>query len=97
MAGEMNQSDVTREAFPLHFAIADELGGEVRAFDVYQGPYVHCGAKGKFWIQGCDGMDGFCQVYNERNDRLSEPFWPYWKDDANAVRETLYALSQVTQ
>ncbi len=43
MTGEMIKSDVTREAYPLHFAIADELGGSVEPFDQYQGPYVVIG------------------------------------------------------
>lgn len=43
MAGEMFESEVTREAYPLHFAIADAVKGRVRPFDQYQGPYVVVG------------------------------------------------------
>lgn len=43
MAGEMTQSEVTRESYPLHFAIADAFNGTVKAFDQYQGPYVSIG------------------------------------------------------
>ena len=93
MAGEMSQSEVTRESYPLHFAIADEFNGDVRAFDQYQGPYVLCDA-GKFWIS-CDD-DGFLMtVYNDRTDKSSEPFPPY-KDETitcqcavDAAKETL--------
>jgi hypothetical protein len=55
MTGEMSASEVTREAYPIHFAIADALGGEVRPFDQYQGPYVRIPARGrarstKLWL-----------------------------------------------
>ena len=43
MAGEMTASEVTRENFPIHFAIADALGGTVHPFDYYQGPYIMVG------------------------------------------------------
>lgn len=73
MTGEMHSSEVTRESYPLHFAIADALGGEVRPFDQYQGPYVS-GPKGKFWISAhCERCEyshehetGLLVVYNER-------------------------------
>ena len=41
MAGEMFKA--TREEWPSHYAIADAVGGEVKPFDVYQGPYVVVG------------------------------------------------------
>ncbi len=40
MTGEMHKSEVTREAYPLHFACADAVGGTVEPFDQYQGPYI---------------------------------------------------------
>ncbi|KKL90032.1 hypothetical protein LCGC14_1908670 [marine sediment metagenome] len=43
MTGEMFKSDVTPEAYPIHFAIAEALGGTVQPFDQYQGPYVLIG------------------------------------------------------
>lgn len=45
MAGEMHISEVTKENFPLHFAIAEAFGGTVHPFDQYQGPYIMIGAK----------------------------------------------------
>jgi len=79
MTGGMSRSDVTREAFPLHFAIADRTGGEVQPFDVYQGPYVYVERNGKgkrFWI--IDGEDGFsAQVYEDHEDLFSMPFPAY--------------------
>lgn len=44
--GEMSQAELDangREEWPLHYAIADALGGEVKPFDQYQGPYVAIG------------------------------------------------------
>ena len=37
MTGEMHKSEVTKEAFPLHFKLAKKYGGTVRPFDQYQG------------------------------------------------------------
>lgn len=79
MTGEMSQSEVTREAWPIHFAIADSLGGEVRAFDQYQGPYVRASRQGnrrprKLWLSYV--ADGFARLYDEVSDRQSRVF-PY--------------------
>jgi hypothetical protein len=41
MAGEM--TTVEREEWPLHFAVAEAVGGSVKPFDQYQGPYVVVG------------------------------------------------------
>lgn len=78
MTGEMSQSEVTRESFPLHFAIADKFGGEVLAFDQYQGPYVRT-SRGKFWIQvhmercdhGHEHDTGLLEVFNEWTGAVS--------------------------
>jgi hypothetical protein len=88
VAGEMFESDVTRESYSLHFAIADALGGKVRPFDMYQGPYVvigndvrigiepyaYCppGTATRLWLCSEDGCGG--AVYNEANDKQSKPF-----------------------
>ena len=90
MTGEMHPSEVTREAYPLHFAVADALGGTVHPFDQYQGPYVSIGPdirtrvrswalhhpRGlgivRLWFQYF-GQKGVT-IYNEANDRVSEPF-----------------------
>lgn len=69
MTGEMSKADVTREAFPVHFAIADELGGSVHPFDVYQGPYIR--ARGhKLWLMD---DEGFCVIYDETTHLQSVP------------------------
>lgn len=77
MTGEMNKADVTREDYPLHFAIADALGGTVEPFDVYQGPYVSTTANGWAWpvrlfIGSDDGATAY--VWNETARKQSKPF-----------------------
>jgi hypothetical protein len=54
MAGEMSQSEVTRESYPGLFALRDALkrrgiDSEPRAFDQYQGPYLSVPGIGKVW------------------------------------------------
>lgn len=43
MAGEMFKSELTKESYPLYFAIAKALKGTVEPFDQYQGHYVLIG------------------------------------------------------
>ena len=74
MAGEMNKTDMTKEAFPIHFAVARSTGGEVKPFDMYQGPYVYIPGQGKLWLY-IDNMRGYW--YNEFNERESGYFNPY--------------------
>jgi hypothetical protein len=62
MAGEMNQSEVTAEAFPDLFALRDALEAqgiksEPRAFDQYQGPYLRGPGVCKVWY--ADEEDAF--------------------------------------
>lgn len=82
MTGEMHRSEVTREAYPLHFAIADYLGGHVEPFDQYQGPYVGSD-HGRLWIC-CDDDSGFGYVYAEQQDAKSESF-PLYEDDSPSL------------
>ena len=89
--GEMTQQELDangREEWPLHYAIADALGGTVKPFDQYQGPYVLIGSEVRgqgvyapatrmegtvrLWISSEDGEMGV--VYNEDNEKQSEPF-----------------------
>ncbi len=106
--GEMTQSELDatgRDEWPLHYAIADALGGTVKPFDQYQGPYVLIGEdirqgrepyqvapRGlgvvRLWISSDDGVGGV--VYNEENERQSEPFLlngPQAENDAIAAAE----------
>jgi len=92
--GEMSQQELDangREEWPLHYAIADALGGTVKPFDQYQGPYVLIGAEirgegvyapatptpgvTRLWISSDDGVEG--TVYNEENEKQSQPFLLY--------------------
>ena len=46
MAGEMTHLDPAE--WPIHKAVADALGGRLRPFDQYQGPYIACEGKRLF-------------------------------------------------
>lgn len=92
MAGEMSQADVTREEFPEYFAAADLIGGEVRAFDVYQGPYIR-GPKGKYWLCQTEG-GSFGYWYNERDESESERVL---NGDAEALQEAFQAFAAELQ
>lgn len=78
MTGEMCKADVTREDFPLHFAIADALQGTVEPFDVYQGPYIAAGGT-RLFIGSKDGV--LFYVHNEQTGQSSE-FLGFDPDDA---------------
>lgn len=79
MTGEMHQSEVTREAYPIHFAVADTVGGTVHAFDVYQGPYILVPFRQshmhRVWVIGEYGDHAVCRLYDEVNDKQSPRFW----------------------
>src|SRR5208282_3992281 len=99
--GEMSQSEADdAEQWPMHHAIANALGGKVKAFDQYRGPYVLVGSeirgqgtyapavpmKGtvRLWVQADEGSEGaFLTVYNEDNEKISEPF--HWEDTEGAI------------
>ncbi len=108
MTGEMYASDVTAAEYPIHFAIARELGGQVKPFDVYQGPYVVIGADlragsdpyafaprglGIVRLWLCSEGDGpLCTIYNESTDKQSEPFW--YDDEIGAVEAARNVLAE---
>ena len=81
MTGEMSREEVTREAYPIHFALADELKGTVEPFDQYQGPYVHA-LQTRFWVI-VEENGAECRLYDERNDKQSPRF--LWGDSGRAV------------
>ena len=85
----MCASEVTPEAYPLHFAVAKEFGGEVKPFDQYQGPYVVIGGdirsgSGPYAVavQGlgvvrlwlCSEDGVWCYWYREDTDKKSDIF-----------------------
>ena len=72
MTGEMHESEVTRENFPLHFAIADALDGEVKPFDQWPGTYILLrGAL--LWICETDDRK-MATIYNEATTQSSAEF-----------------------
>lgn len=86
MTGEMSKDDVTRDEFPLHFAIADALGGTVEPFDVYQGPYIKL-IDARLFIGSDDGFVAY--VWNEATGEQSE-FLGYDIDDAVSAALEVY-------
>jgi len=85
MTGEMS-NPVDRDEWPLQAAIADATNGELRAFDVYQGPYVlvqlPTGRMTKLWVSPSEEFPDYeCVVYREDNEQVSQPF-PIHIDDA---------------
>lgn len=109
MTGEMLREDLTREEYPLHFAVADALKGSVEPFDVYQGPYVLIGedvrvgrppyqiAPRGFGVVRLWLLseDGFAhRWYNEANEKQSGEFLMYESDEMNA-RQAVEAAREV--
>ena len=66
--GEMSRSDVTPENYPIHFAIADAIGGTVEPFDVYQGPYIDTAQGYRLFVTDEEG--GMAVIWR---DRLGDP------------------------
>lgn len=61
MAGEMSQSEVTPEAYPILFELQGLLAeqgieSEPRAFDQYQGPYLRVDGGIKVWLAPVMGV-----------------------------------------
>jgi hypothetical protein len=79
MTGEMhsikqNGHDSNDDHWPIHAAIAKATNGTLRPFDVYQGPYITDG-KNRLWVTPNDEFPDYeCHIYNETNEKLSEPF-----------------------
>lgn len=64
MTGEMSQFDADHgEEWTLHRSIARALKGKVRAFDVYQGPYISPPEGGRLWICPNETIHGYQLVY----------------------------------
>ena len=92
--GEMSQQELDANGhmeWPLHYAIAEALGGTVRPFDQYQGPYVLIG-EDRLWVSSEDGAEGV--VYNEDNGKQSQPFL---LNGAGAEEEAVAAAEEVLQ
>lgn len=73
MTGEMSREEVTRSAYPLYFACADQIeGATVKPFDNYQGPYISVPGKGRIFLTV--ELDRAYHWYSEKIDALSDPF-----------------------
>lgn len=91
MTGEMVEVDL--EKYPFHATIADELNGEVKPFDKYQGPEIRIGSA-TLWIVH-DG-NGPPFVYREGTDEQSERFTPYVNGETNTEQAVACARSLFT-
>lgn len=104
MTGEMS-NPVDREEWSLHAAIADEFDGQLRAFDVYQGPYILVTLPFgvlKFWIAPAEEFPEYDAVvfrdsFRGDDGECSEPFNCYSvhvkEDVICAVRELIGRVS----
>ena len=95
MTGEMsyiNQEtgeDSNGDFYPVHLAIANALDGELKPFDIYQGPYVKVGNI-RLWI--FNDNDGELTIYREDNEQSIKCGLAYWGEIAeelavNAAKE----------
>lgn len=73
MSGEMTRSEVTEEAYPLHFYVARHLRGTVEPFDQYQGPCIRTKYHNLWLCEVCDG-DSFLYWYESSYDMQSYEF-----------------------
>ena len=108
MTGEMGfidqeGMDSNGDEWPLHAAIAKALNGEVKPFDVYQGPYVVFGADIRIgnvpYAIAPVGMgvkrlwlvgdDVLLKWYREDNETESSTFW---HDDTEQAIEAAKSL-----
>lgn len=92
MTGEMGCIDqdgydpLNKERWVIHAAVAKAVHGELKPFDVYQGPYIQT-AKGALWIQ-CDPKDELTGiVYRDggartRSGDALRRFFPAWSEQA---------------
>lgn len=92
MTGEMGRitpdgyDPLNKETWSVHAAVAKAVHGELKPFDVYQGPYIQT-AKGTLWIQ-CDSKDELTGiVYREggahtRSGAAFRRFFPAWSEPA---------------
>ena len=97
MTGEMgfiNQDtgiDSNGDSHPIHLAIAKAVKGDLRPFDVYQGPYIRTAA-GDLWLvpADTDDFDGYeGRIYNDQTEALSFCF------DYNDVKSAVIAAQSV--
>ncbi len=110
MTGEMSYInpetgvDSNGECWPIHLAIANAIGGTLKPFDVYQGPYIVIGGDltvgnspykvplqrlGIIRLWICPDNEGIMlELYREDTEE-SIPFWNYEDDAVEAAIELL--------
>ena len=110
MTGEMsyiNQEtgvDSNGDCWYLHLAIAKAIGGTLKPFDTYQGPYIVFGGDltignspyaipiqhlGIVRLWICESdLPGMFELYREDTEE-SAPFWDYEEDAVEAAIELL--------
>jgi hypothetical protein len=80
MTGEMgfidqDGKDSNGDHWELHAKIAKAVGGELRPFDVYQGPYILVDGA-RLWVCADDNHPEIAfRVYREDTEESSEMFW----------------------
>jgi hypothetical protein len=79
MAGEMSKDDLNKEEYPLHFAVAEKLGGTVEPFDVYQGPYVSLPGRRLFLMPDPED-ESFGLWYDTVRHEMTDSFRLYHAD-----------------
>jgi hypothetical protein len=98
MAGEMaidpeTGKDDQGNVWNLHLAVAKDLGGELRAFDHYQGPYVLFHGR-KIWIQAENDLELRVAIERVGNvgpcPHVSEPFMAH--DDEEMVIDMVRSM-----
>lgn len=113
MTGEMNAInqdglDSNGESWPVHAAVAKAVGGVLKPFDSYQGPYISIGPDlrtGTAPYQTPVRMNGMVRlwiqvdedgvtgyVYREDTDSRSD-YAPYW-DEEDAINAALSLLQE---
>ena len=90
MAGEMTKSDLTKEDYPFHFAVAKSLGGLVKPFDLYQGPYVLLPLEGiRLWLVPAFPEDPYSTEvcwYDDSSEKTSQIFYGFCDNNRAACR-----------
>jgi|TARA_R100001530_G_C4231517_1_gene132776 hypothetical protein len=81
MTGEMswiNQDgeDSNGDEWRTHAAVAKAVGGTLRPFDVYQGPYISLPKGGRLWLGCLDGIEGTFYI-----DGDDQPFGAFLMED----------------
>jgi len=87
------------DKWSLHVAVAQAVGGSLKPFDRYQGPYIVIGEDiktghtpyeypvmhvGATRLWICKEKNGLAKIYREDTDMTSESF--HWEDEDMAIR-----------